>query len=175
MDSELFEIFDESGHAIGTEYRAVVHREGYWHRASNIFVFLSGGELLIQRRQLTKDVCPGKWDVSAAEHLKPGETFEEGALRGLEEELGIVGVKLEPLGGVTKTRLELLETGVRDFEFQQSFRTVYSGSVKIDPVEVLETRTVTLEDLQQEMAVLPDNFTPWFHQRARDLGLLDLP
>lgn len=170
--AELFEIYDEMGNQTGTEYRSVVHREGYWHRAANVFVFHPNGRLLIQRRQLTKDVCPDKWDVSAAEHLKPGETFEQGALRGLQEELGINGVTLQPLGGVTQTRLELPEIGIKDFEFQQSFKTTFSGEIKIDPVEVLETRMITLDELHEEMTNSPEQFTPWFRQRAEDLDLL---
>ncbi|MBO6558857.1 MAG: hypothetical protein JJ957_20540 [Pseudomonadales bacterium] len=46
---EQFEIFDDAGQNIGVEYRSIVHRQGYWHRASNIFVFRTDGRLLIQR------------------------------------------------------------------------------------------------------------------------------
>ena len=169
--SEQFDTFSETGERLGTEYRSIVHREGIWHRASNVFVFFPDGRLLIQRRQFSKDICPGAWDVSAAEHLKPGETCEEGALRGLEEELGISGVTLEICGEVVKTRLELPELGVRDFEFQQSFRTTYAGPVTLDPDEVLEVRLIELQALEKEMAQDPVKFTPWFHRRASDLRL----
>lgn len=169
--SEQFDTFSETGERLGTEYRSIVHREGIWHRASNVFVFFPDGRLLIQRRQLSKDVCPGAWDVSAAEHLKPGETFEEGALRGLEEELGISGVSLEPYGEVAKSRLDMPELGIRDFEFQQSFRTMYEGLIHANPEEVLEIRKIELESLEVEMTRQPDRFTPWFHRRARELEL----
>ncbi len=171
--SELFDTFDESGNSTGTEYRSVVHRQGLWHRAANIFVFFPDRKLLIQQRQLTKDICPGIWDVSTAEHLQPGETYEEGALRGLKEELGITDVSLVPYGEVSRSRLEIPQLDIRDFEFQQSFRTIYSGAVKVDPTEVLDTRCITLEALQQEMKDSPEVFTPWFHQRAADLGLFN--
>ena len=35
---------------------------------------------------------------SAAEHLRPGESFEEGALRGLREELGVADAVLKRSG-----------------------------------------------------------------------------
>jgi isopentenyl-diphosphate delta-isomerase len=168
---EEFEIFDESGKRIGTAPRSEVHRNGHWHRASNVFLFYPDGRLLIQRRQTTKDVWPGAWDVSAAEHLLPGETFEQGAHRGLREELGVVGTTLELFGAVTKSKLEVPESGILDFEFQQSFLTVYGGQVSPDPAEVMETRVVDLEDLEAEFARYPETFTPWFRQRARDLDL----
>ncbi len=169
--TERFDTFDESGNPTGTEYRSIVHREGIWHRASNIFLFRSNGKLLIQRRQLSKDICPGAWDVSAAEHLKPGETFEEGAHRGLIEELGIEGIALEAWGDVVKARHDNPELGIKDFEFQQSFRGTYDGPVEIDTVEVLETRDIDLETLESEMSNSPESFTPWFLRRAEELNL----
>ena len=169
--AEEFEIFDELGNRIGTAPRSEVHRKGYWHRASNVFLFYPDGRLLIQRRQTTKDVWPGAWDVSAAEHLMPGETFEQGAHRGLREELGVVGATLEVFGAVTKSKLEVPESGIRDFEFQQSFRTVYGGHVSPDLAEVMETRAVDPEQLASEFAMHPQTFTPWFRQRAMDLEL----
>ncbi|MBO6655674.1 MAG: NUDIX domain-containing protein [Pseudomonadales bacterium] len=168
---ELFETFDESGTRLGAVARSEVHRLGYWHRASNIFLFRSNGKLLIQRRQLSKDICPGAWDVSAAEHLKPGETFEEGAHRGLIEELGIRGIKIEAWGNVVKARHDNPDLGIKDFEFQQSFKGTYDGPVEIDPVEVLETRDIDLETLESEMNNSPESFTPWFLRRAEDLQL----
>jgi isopentenyldiphosphate isomerase len=168
---ETFEIFDEAGNSLGTAPRSRVHREGLWHRASNVFLFFPDGTLLIQRRQLTKDVWPGGWDVSAAEHLQPGESFEEGAHRGLREELGVVGTELRRLGAVTKSRLEVTEQGVRDYEFQQSFRTTYAGPVSPDAGEVMETRTIGLTELESALRERPEEFTPWFRRRAAELNL----
>ncbi|MEZ5564031.1 MAG: NUDIX domain-containing protein [Gammaproteobacteria bacterium] len=172
---EQFEVFDEDGNLLGIESRAVVHRKGLWHRASNIFLFLPNGDLLIQRRQLSKDVWPGAWDVSAAENLLPGETFEQGAIRGLREELGVVVSKLDRFGIVTKSRLEVEATAIRDYEFQQSFRTIYDGPISPDASEVSETRAVNLRELEAAFIKEPDMYTPWFRRRADELGLFRLP
>ena len=40
-------------------------------------------------RSPKKTVCPSAWDLSCAEHLMSGETYREGAARGLKEELGL--------------------------------------------------------------------------------------
>jgi isopentenyldiphosphate isomerase len=169
--SEYFETFDETGEPLGIVLRDEAHRKGYWHRAANIFVFVPDGGLLIQRRQFSKDIWPGAWDVSAAEHLRPGESFEEGALRGLSEELGIVDAVLEPYGGITKFRLEVVDSGIKDYEFQQSFRTIYDGSVSPDASEVMDIRVVGLPALKAWFLRRPEDFTPWFRQRAADLDL----
>jgi isopentenyldiphosphate isomerase len=139
---EHFETFNEAGDSLGLVPRSKVHREGLWHRASNVFLFRLNGEILIQRRQLSKDVWPGAWDLSAAEHLHPGESFEQGAIRGLREELGVVVSELEPFGEVTKSRLEVRVSDIKDFEFQQSFRATYGGSISPDVGEVMDTRWI---------------------------------
>ena len=169
--NEQFETFDESGNPLGTQPRSKVHREGLWHRAANVFLFTSEGKLIIQRRQLSKDVWPGAWDLSVAEHLKPGETFEDGAMRGLREELGVEGVELEPLGDISKSRLEVEASDVRDFEFQQSYRAVFSGSPSPNPDEVMEIRAVSLGELESAFRQRPQEFTPWFRQRVEEFGL----
>jgi isopentenyl-diphosphate delta-isomerase len=171
MSEEPFETYDEAGMPAGVFPRSVVHRRGLWHRAANVFLFRPDGQLLIQQRQLSKDVCPGAWDVSAAEHLQPGETYEAGAIRGLKEELGIDGVEVEAFGQIARARLDLPALGIRDYEFQQSFRAVYAGPVAPDPAEVRDVRSVDLGTLETEMRTHPDRFTPWFHRRAAALGL----
>ena len=169
---ELFETCTLDGKATGLVPRSRVHSEGLWHRATNVFLFRPDGRLLLQRRQLSKAVCPGAWDLSVAEHLKPGESYLDGAIRGLREELDVEGVVLEPLGGIAYLRLEIAETGLRDYELQQTFQGVSDCPVRPDPDEVLEVRTVTLAELRTAFKERPTDFTPWFRQRAADL-LLD--
>jgi isopentenyldiphosphate isomerase len=47
------------------------------------------GDVLLQRRSDDKALEAGCWDLSCAEHLSTGETYLQGAIRGLREELGI--------------------------------------------------------------------------------------
>ena len=169
---ELFEVFDESGKPCGTAPRSVVHAQGLWHRAANVFLFCADGRLLIQQRQRTKDVCPGLWDLSVAEHLRPGETYLAGALRGLREELGVAAADAVPIGSVSKSRLEIAASGIRDYEFQQSFRVEFDGTVRPDAGEVMNTRTVTLDELRTEFGSRPQRYTPWFRARATELGIV---
>ncbi|GLI63285.1 hypothetical protein VaNZ11_006191 [Volvox africanus] len=88
-EDEVFETFNEDGTPLGRELRSVCHAHGIWHRAVYAYLFNAHGQLLIQRRSLNKKVAPGQWDLSVAEHLSPGESFREGVVRGLSEELGV--------------------------------------------------------------------------------------
>lgn len=173
MSEEHFETFDEHGAPAGLVPRSRVHEEGLWHRSVNVFLFRSDGRLLLQRRHPDKDVWPGAWDLSAAEHLKPGESYRDAALRGLREELGIGDADLEPLGDVVKSRVEEECVGVRDYEFQQAYRVVCDGPVSPEPEEVSEIAEFQLEELARAFTERPDDFTPWFRSTVERLGLFD--
>ena len=172
---ELFETFTESGAPLGLAPRSVVHARGLWHRSVHVFLFDAAGRLHLQRRAADKDVCPNLWDQSAAEHLKPGETFADGAHRGLAEELGVSGVALTPLGEPFAARLENPELGIRDYELQQSFRGVWSGTLTPDPAEVAEVRTESLGSLARWLCASPEDFTPWFLRDVYRCGILPRP
>lgn len=60
-------------------------------------VFNSRNEMLLQRRQLTKDRYPGLWDVSAGGFVSSGEEPETAVKRELCEELGLSAGGLEPV------------------------------------------------------------------------------
>ena len=170
MLDESFQTFDASGNPTGIAPRSRVHREGLWHCAANVFLFRSDGRLIVQRRHRGKDICPDTWDLSAAEHLNPGETYEQGALRGLREELGVENVVLEPIGDVARACLDFADKGIKDYELQQSFRGVFDGEVRPDPSEVCAVDSVALPELAAAFDTRPSDFTPWFRDTAIRLG-----
>jgi isopentenyl-diphosphate delta-isomerase len=170
MSDELFDTFDASGNPTGTARRSRVHREGLWHRAANVFLFRSDGRLIVQQRHRGKDVCPGIWDLSAAEHLKPGETYEQGALRGLREELGVENIVLERIGDVVQARLDVAAQGIKDYELQQAFRGTFDDKVRLDLAEVCAVDALPLSELAAAFVTKPSDFTPWFRHTAVRLG-----
>lgn len=177
MTEELFDIYQENGEPAGQASRSRTHRQALWHSSTNIFCFNHNGQLLIQRRQLDKDVCPDAWDLSVAEHLQPGESYQQAAIRGLQEELGIQVYGLEKIGDVIRSQYVDKAHGIFDFEFQQSFRADYSGELFPDPVEVAEVKYISLEELAADFENHPDQYTPWFKRTTRMLGIipLDIP
>ena len=137
-----------------------MHEHDRWHRASNVFLFRPDGQLIIQRRHEPKDVCPGLWDLSVAEHLEPRESFRAGAIRGINEELGITGVRLERISNVIRATLDIPELRNKDYEFQVFFRGGFDGELDPKLSEVAEIRFLTLGELQVEMMKAPERFTP---------------
>ena len=87
---EFLDILTETGVPTGaTIDKADAHRTGAWHRAAHLWILTPGGRLLLQRRALTKENWPGKWDVSVAGHVDAGESAAEAAVREAREELGL--------------------------------------------------------------------------------------
>jgi isopentenyldiphosphate isomerase len=92
LTSELLDTFDDEGRSKGTKERKAVHREGDWHRCFHCLI-VSGCDgkrhLVLQRRARHLVEYPALIDVSAAGHLRAGETVANAASREIAEELGI--------------------------------------------------------------------------------------
>jgi isopentenyl-diphosphate delta-isomerase type 1 len=173
---EIFDIYDASGQPIGQARRELVHRQGIWHRAVNVFLFNSKGELLIQQRSAGKDICPGLWDLSVAEHLQPGETYIDAACRGLQEEINIIcdsANELIALGTECQGRYQEPERHIKDYEFQQCYKLVTDAEAHADEIEVQALQYCSLHDLAARMTDMPTLFTPWFHRLVKFTGLIE--
>jgi isopentenyl-diphosphate delta-isomerase len=175
IQEEIFDIFSEDEVLIGQAPRSKVHKSGLLHRSTNIFLFNSKGELLIQKRSDTKDICPSKWDLSCAEHLKPKEGYADGALRGLKEELNITveSNQLKKLGAPILKKSDYPELDMKDYEFSQYWTLIFDGEFNIDQDEVVDAKFVSKKDLISEITSNPNNFTPWMLDAIKEFNILD--
>lgn len=90
---EYFDVLTPDGGRTGqVKERSAVHRDGDWHGTAHIWLVRKQNgrlQVLLQKRSRKKETFPGCFDTSCAGHLSAGDSFEEGALRELSEELGI--------------------------------------------------------------------------------------
>ncbi len=88
---EIFPIVDEDGNQISTAPRSVCHdgKSMLLHPVVHLHIINKEGDLFLQRRSMTKDLLPGKWDTSVGGHVSPGESIEEALKREAYEELGL--------------------------------------------------------------------------------------
>src|SRR5206468_2634750 len=91
---EIVAIVDERNNVVGALPRAEMRARCLPHRSTYILVFNSRGELFVQKRAANKDVFPAYYDPAAGGVVLAGETYEKGAKRELEEELGIRDMEL---------------------------------------------------------------------------------
>jgi 8-oxo-dGTP pyrophosphatase MutT (NUDIX family) len=148
---EIVVIVDAHNNIVGTAPRREMRASRLPHRSTYILVFNSKGELYVQKRTPTKDVFPGFYDVAAGGVVLAGETYEQGAERELEEEMGVRTVPL---------------TRLFDFYFADdhtrlwgcAFTCVYDGAVSLQEEEVESGTFKALNDILRQAETEP--FTP---------------
>lgn len=128
---EYLDILDENGSKLGVKSRQEVHKDGDWHKVAFIFIVNDNGEIILQKRSKEKETNPNKWTASASGHLSTGDTDIQGAIRELEEEIGI---KIE------KNELKYLCT-VKEQEFNENMKIRHISNV------YLLYKNVIIEDL----------------------------
>lgn len=140
--------------------KLAAHVQGLRHKAVSVFV-RHEDHILLQRRAMGKYHTPGLWANTCCTHPHWNEAPRDCALRRLREELGIGG--LDP---VFRERLEYradVGGGMVEHEVVDVFVAETGAELVLrpDPDEVMQTRWITLPDLQAEIAEDPARFTPW--------------
>ncbi len=157
MADELLDVVNDTDEVESQSMRSVVHEQGLLHRGVHVLLFTPEGELLIQKRSADRSQYASLWDCSVSEHVKAGESYHEAAQRGLQEELGITGVDLQPL---VKFKLNY---GRNDNEISVVFegRTVPT-EMHPDPIEIESIHWLSLEELNTRMEEQKREFCGWF-------------
>jgi isopentenyldiphosphate isomerase len=95
-DEEWFDIVDEEGRVTGKAPRSLCHSgPGMLHPVVHLHVIDSKNRIFLQKRAMTKEILPGKWDTAVGGHMASGETVENALKRESEEELGIKDFKAQ--------------------------------------------------------------------------------
>ena len=88
--NEYFDVLDENGNPIGKiSPKTEVHNKGYWHRTVHIWIINNNNEILLQRRSKNKKRHPNILTISCEGHIQAGESSINGAIREIDEELGL--------------------------------------------------------------------------------------
>jgi isopentenyl-diphosphate Delta-isomerase len=153
-------LVDERDEAVGTETRAACHAGlGRLHRAFSVYVFDREDRLLLQRRSRHKLLWPGHWSNSCCSHPRPGEEPRAAAEKRVHDELGFATA----LEFAFKYRYHASYGAVgSESELCWVFLGRHSAEVHPDPAEVADWRFAGFEELADELARAPHEFTPWF-------------
>src|SRR5437016_8564037 len=125
---EIVAIVDEYNQVVGALPRREMRARRSLHRATYTLVFNSRGRLYVQKRTTTKDIYPGYYDPVASGVVLAGETYEQAAIRELEEELGIQGVLVNPL-------FEFYFEDEHNRVWGKAFSCVYEGELVLQAEE----------------------------------------
>lgn len=163
--AEKFEILDESDKPIGkTVDKNELHKAKNWHEAAHVWIINSNQELLLQKRALTVTNHAGEWDISAAGHVRAGDSVLQTAERELQEELGI---KLTPQD--FKFLFEVRQQVSRPEEpyFNYEINKVYLVELDLDieklvlqKEEVSEVKFVSIDEFKRMISDPKSNLVP---------------
>lgn len=93
---EMLSEVDKEGKVIGVMTRSEAHNGSKrLHPVIHVHIFNNKGELLLQKRSLTKTIQPGKWDTAVGGHIAHGEKIEIALERESFEELGIQNLNFQ--------------------------------------------------------------------------------
>lgn len=160
---EWFPLVDEAGETIGKATRRECHSGSKpLHPVIHLHIFNAAGHLYLQKRAMTKDIQPGKWDTAVGGHVDYGETVEEALRREVREELGIT--EFTP---VFITRY-VFESAIEK-ELVHTFRTSYEGSIVPDTEELDGGWFWPVEEIQANLG--RGVFTPNFEREWKEVLL----
>lgn len=118
---EWVDIWTPAGRPTGQQaLKADAHRQGLFHPTVHIWIVNTIQEVLLQQRHPDKETYPSLWDISVAGHLMAGEEPETGAIREIEEEIGLqVATEALTLLGIRKS--EIVHPSFTDREFHHVY------------------------------------------------------
>lgn len=97
-DDEQFPIVDTDGNVIGCATRRECHGGSMLlHPVVHLHVFGTGGRIYLQKRSMSKDIQPGKWDTAVGGHVDYGESVWSALMREAREELSVDASDARPL------------------------------------------------------------------------------
>ncbi|WP_213278649.1 isopentenyl-diphosphate Delta-isomerase [Chryseobacterium indologenes] len=156
---EFVVLVNPEDEVLGLMEKQQAHVNGLLHRAFSVFLFNSKGEMLLQKRASGKYHSPNQWTNAVCSHPRDRETYKEGALRRLKEELGIETELSEKFNFIYKADVG---SGLWEHELDHVFVGNYEADFNLNKEEVEDVRFISPENLDKEISEHPENFTEWF-------------
>ena len=165
--AELVQIVDEQNREIAVVPRHEMRSQRLRHRCTYVLVFNSQGRLFVQTRTPIKDIYPSYLDLAAGGVTVAGESYDDGAKRELQEELGITGTPLPSHGVIYfEDKLSRVFGGV--------YSCTWDGPMRFQPEEVAGGSFLTVEEVfrkaEADEKITPDSIEALRHYLSQVTG-----
>ena len=152
-------LVDKNDNTIGAMEKMEAHEKGILHRAFSVFVLNNKNELLIQRRAENKYHSAGLWTNTCCSHQRKGESSIQAGQRRLFEEMGFRTSLQKLFSFIYKASFD---NGLIEHEFDHVLLGFSNDEPKINSNEVDDYKWVSLELLNEDLALTPEKYTAWF-------------
>ena len=146
---EMIDVVDEEENIIRKATRKEVRANGLLHKVTRVIVLNKEGNLLAQKRSMSKDIYPGLWDIGVAETVKSGETYEQAAARGLSEELGIIIMPSSQLKSSFMLKAEFRSPN-HNVNYAV-YKCQYDNRIRMQKDEISEVKFLTVSEAETLM------------------------
>ncbi len=151
---EWVPLVDEKGKVIGQAPRSEVHNGSkLLHPVVHLHVINRNKAILLQKRPITKDIQPGRWDTAVGGHISAGETLEQALKKEAFEEIGLENFSAK-LHKAYKWESDV------EMEFIYMFITFDYKNYRVHSDEVEEARFWTRKQIENSLG--EGVFTPNF-------------
>lgn len=148
----------ENDEQIGTAEKLLAHQRNLLHRAFSIFIHNGNGEVLLQKRALTKYHSGGLWTNTCCSHPRPGEDLVAAGKRRLHEEMGFSTELDAKFFFVYQADLD---NNLSEHELDHVLVGEFNGQFAPNPEEASEVKWITIEELITDVTENPNNYTIW--------------
>jgi len=152
-------LVDEFDHAVGTMEKMEAHRLGVLHRAFSVVVRNSRGELLLQKRAVSKYHSGGLWTNTCCSHPSPSASIEDAVRQRVLFEMGI---DVNPVFAFKFIYRAELDHGLTEHELDYVFTALFDGEPNANPAEVEDWKFISMDALRKDLSRSPERYTVWF-------------
>ncbi len=152
-------LVNENDEQIGLMPKLEAHQKAVLHRAFSVFIFNDQGALLLQQRAAHKYHSPLLWTNTCCSHQRDGESNLEAGKRRLEEEMGFQCELTELFSFIYKAPFD---NGLTEHELDHVMIGTFNEDPVINTDEVEAFRWMSIEEVKEDMALHPAQYTVWF-------------
>jgi isopentenyl-diphosphate Delta-isomerase len=158
LETEYVILVDESDAELGLMPKMEAHEKGLLHRAFSVFIFNTGGEMLLQQRAGEKYHSPGLWSNTCCSHPREGEKTIGAAARRLREEMGMECSLVKGFDFVYKAEFG---NGLKEHEYDHVFFGTSDVVPEINEAEVQAWKYMDVDLLAEDLKLHPEAYTEW--------------
>lgn len=159
MKEEQVILVNENDEQIGLMPKMEAHEKAVLHRAFSVFVFNDKNQLLLQQRASHKYHSPNLWTNTCCSHQRDGENNLQAGKRRLMEEMGFMCELIEKTSFIYRAPFD---NGLTEHELDHIMVGHYNDDPVINPDEVGSFKWMTLEEVKNDIATHPEEYTEWF-------------